>query len=154
MIKGISRFFQEHIRPDEGQGGQATGQRLQLATAALLIEMTQADFTVTDAERAAVDRSLQEHFGLDAAATRQLVELAELEVKTSASLFQFTHLIDKHFTLEQKIAVIELLWRVAYADLAKDMHEEHLVRKVADLLHVPHSAFIRARERAESAARR
>lgn len=156
MIKGISRFFQDHIRPgeDEGRGGPIAEQRLQLATAALLIEMTQADFTVTAAERAAVDRSLQEHFGLDAAATRQLVELAEMEVKTSASLFQFTHLIDKHFTLEQKIAVIELLWRVAYADLAKDMHEEHLVRKVADLLHVPHSAFIRARERAESAAKR
>jgi uncharacterized tellurite resistance protein B-like protein len=154
MLKGISRFFQEHIRPDEGQGGEATEQRLRLATAALLIEMTRADFTVTDAERAAVDRSLQGHFGLDAAATRQLVELAEMEVRTSASLFQFTHLIDKHFTLEQKIELIELLWRVAYADLAKDMHEEHLVRKVADLLHVPHSAFIRARERAESAAKR
>lgn len=154
MIKGISRFFQERIHPDAGQGGQIAEQRLQLATAALLIEMTRADFTVTDAERAAVDRSLQEHFGLDAAATRQLVELADLEVKTSASLFQFTHLIDKHFTLEQKIAVIELLWRVAYADLTKDRYEEHLVRKVADLLHVPHSAFIRARERAEAAARR
>jgi uncharacterized tellurite resistance protein B-like protein len=154
MLKGISQFFQEHIRPDEGRDGQATEQRLQLATAALLIEMTRADFTVTDAERAAVDRLLQGHFGLDAAATRQLVELAEMEVKTSASLFQFTHLIDKHFTLEQKIELIELLWRVAYADLAKDMHEEHLVRKVADLLHVPHSAFIRARERAESATKR
>lgn len=155
MIKGITRFFQERIRPDEDvKGGRISEQRLQLATAALLIEMTRADFTVTDTERAAVDRSLQELFGLSVAETRQLIDLAELEVRASSSLFQFTHLIDKHFAPEQKITVIELLWRVAYSDAGKDHHEEHLVRKVADLLHVPHSAFIRARERVESETKR
>jgi uncharacterized tellurite resistance protein B-like protein len=155
MIKKISRYFQEHLRPEEaGSGSRLPEARLRLATAALLIEMTRADHSVTDAERAAVDSSLQEHFGLAAAEARELVELAELEVRASASLFQFTHLVDKHFALEQKIAIVELLWGVAYADAARDHHEEHLVRKVADLLHVPHSAFIRARERAEAAAKR
>ncbi len=152
MIKRISRFFQERIQPPEAGGGHEHG--LRLATAALLIEMTRADFSVTDLERAAVDRLLREHFGLDDAETREIVELAELEVKTSASLFQFTHLIDKHFALEQKIAIVELMWRVAYSDENKDHHEEHLVRKVAELLHVPHSAFIRARERAAAGAER
>lgn len=154
MIKGISRFFQERIRPDDDGRGGGHEQRLRLATAALLIEMTRADFSVTDAERVAVDRLLREHFDLDDAETNELIEFAELEVRTSASLFQFTHLIDKHFALEQKIAIVELMWRVAYADAGKDHHEEHLVRKVADLLHVPHSAFIRARERAASEAGR
>lgn len=153
MIKGISRFFQERIRPDDdSRGGHE--HRFRLATAALLIEMTRADFSVTDAEREAVDRLLREHFELDDAEADELIELAELEVRTSASLFQFTHLIDKHFALEQKIAIVELMWRVAYADAGKDHHEEHLVRKVADLLHVPHSAFIQARERAASGAGR
>lgn len=154
MLKGISRYFQERLRPDEaGTGGRLPEARLRLATAALLIEMTRADFTVTDGERATVLGMLQDHFGLGGAETRELVELAELEVRTSASLFQFTHLIDKHFALEQKIAIVELLWSVAYADDAKDHQEEHLVRKVADLLHVPHSAFIGARERAAAARR-
>ena len=153
MIKGISRFFQEHLRPEEGDV-PAHGQRLRLAIAALLIEMTRADFSVTDAERAAVDRLLRGHFGLDDAETRRLVELAELEVRTSSSLFQFTHLIDKHFTPDEKIAIVEMLWRIAYADAAKDHHEEHLVRKVADLLHVPHAAFLQARERAAADIRR
>jgi uncharacterized tellurite resistance protein B-like protein len=155
MIKRISRYFEQRLRPDEAdRSGPLPEARLRLATAALMIEMTRADFAVTDAERTAVVSSLQAHFGLGDAETRELVELAELEVRTSASLFQFTHLIDKHFALEQKIAVIELLWSVAYADAVKDHHEEHLVRKVADLLHVPHSAFIRARERVEAAAKR
>lgn len=152
MIRKIGRFFQERIQPSDTGGSHE--QRLRLATAALLIEMTRADFSVTEFERAAVDRLLREHFGLDEAETQELVELAELEVKTSASLFQFTHLIDKHFALEQKIAIVELMWRVAYADAGKDHHEEHLVRKVAELLHVPHSAYIRARERAAADAGR
>jgi uncharacterized tellurite resistance protein B-like protein len=155
MLKGISRFFQERLRPDEtGPGGHLPETRLRLATAALLIEMTRADFTVTDDERATVLGMLQEHFGLGDAETCELVELAELEVRTSSSLFQFTHLIDRHFTLEQKIAIVELLWKVAYADAARHHQEEHLVRKVADLLHVPHSAFVRMRERAETAVKR
>jgi uncharacterized tellurite resistance protein B-like protein len=116
--------------------------------------MTRADYSVSDAERAAVVGSLQAHFGLAESEARELIDLAELEVRTSASLFQFTHLVDKHFALEQKIAIVEMLWGVAYADADKDHHEEHLVRKVADLLHVPHSAFILARERAAAAALR
>lgn len=154
MIKRISRYFHERLRPEDvGHGGRLPEVRLRLATAALLIEVMRADYNVTDAERAAVVSALQEHFGLDAAETRELVELAELEVRTSASLFQFTHLVDKHFALDQKVAIVELLWDVAYADAARHHHEEHVVRKVADLLHVPHSAFIRARERAEARAR-
>lgn len=150
MIRKIGRFFQERIQLSDDGGHE---ERVRLATAALLIEMTRADFSVTESERAAVDRLLREHFGLDEAETRELVELADLEVKTSASLFQFTHLIDKHFALEQKIAIVELMWRVAYSDQGKDHHEEHLVRKVAELLHVPHSAFIRARDRASGEGR-
>lgn len=153
MIKGISRFFQERIQPQR-VGGSSHEQRLRLATAALLIEMTRADFSVTDAERTEVDRVLRERFGLDEDEMRGLVELAELEVRTSSSLFQFTHLIDKHFTPDEKIAIVEMLWRIAYADAAKDHHEEHLVRKVADLLHVPHAAFLQARERAAADSRR
>lgn len=150
MIRKIGRFFQERIQLSDDGGHE---ERVRLATAALLIEMTRADFSVTESERAAVDRLLREHFGLDEAETRELVGLADLEVKTSASLFQFTHLIDKHFALEQKIAIVELMWRVAYSDQGKDHHEEHLVRKVAELLHVPHSAFIRARDRASGEGR-
>jgi uncharacterized tellurite resistance protein B-like protein len=147
MLKAIREFFDSHIasndeRPDAERS-------MQLATAALLIEMTRADRKVTEDERRAVDEALRRAFGLTDAETRELVRLAELELEGAASLFQFTHLIDKQFTPEQKILVVELLWRVAYSDACKSHHEEHLVRKIADLLHVPHSAFIRARHKAE-----
>jgi uncharacterized tellurite resistance protein B-like protein len=152
MIKAIRSFFDSRILSKDGHAPEHSQRPLQLATAALLVEMTRADRQVTDEERRAVDASLSEAFDLSPEETRDLVRLAEAELDDSASLFQFTHLIDRHFSLEEKIAVVEMLWRVAYSDACKDHHEEHLVRKIADLLHVPHSAFIRARHKVEESS--
>lgn len=150
MINAIFEFFESRIRAESANAGSARSEHaLQLATAALLVEMTRADREVTDEERRAVDAALQEVFDLDDEETRELVRLAELELGDSASLFQFTHLIDKAFPMDTKITIVEQLWRVAYSDACRDRHEEYLVRKIADLLHVPHAAFIRARHRAE-----
>lgn len=118
---------------------------LRLATAALLIEVTRADYHVDGAEQEVVASAVRELFGLSVQETDELIALAEEEAKLSVSLFQFTELVDKQFSAEQKIQIIEMMWRVSYADRRKDMHEEHLIRKVADLLHVSHSAFVRAR---------
>ncbi len=151
MLKAVRDFFESRVL---GGGADSVardgGHDTQLATAALLIEMTRADRTVTAEERQAVDQALREVFDLDDEETRELVRLAELELQGSASLFQFTHLIDKAFSPERKILVVEMLWRVAFSDACKDHHEEHLVRKIAELLHVPHSAFIMARHKVEA----
>ncbi|MDX9740519.1 MAG: TerB family tellurite resistance protein [Gammaproteobacteria bacterium] len=148
MLRAIRDFFRSHLADDKATQPDVE-QRTRLATAALLIEMTRADRQVTEAERQAVDAALREVFALGTGEAAELVRLAELEVKQASSLFQFTHLVDKAYPMERKIHIVELLWRVAYSDSCKDHHEEHLVRKIADLLHVPHSAFILARHRAE-----
>lgn len=152
MLRAIRDFFSSQLSDDAADATHDAEHRTRLATAALLVEMTRADSEVTDDERRAVDAGLQEVFGLDAAETAELVRLAELEVKKSASLFQFTHLVDKAYPMERKIRIVELLWRVAYSDSCKNHHEEHLVRKIAELLHVPHSAFILARHKAEESS--
>lgn len=152
MLKAIRDFFDAKIRSRQ-EDAEEPEHRLQLATAALLVEMTRADRTVQEEERRAVDAALAEVFALGEDERRELVRLAELELGHSASLFQFTRIIDREFDLERKITVVEMLWRVAYADACKDHHEEHLVRKIAELLHVPHTAFIMARHRAEERMR-
>ncbi len=150
MIKAIGQFFNGQIRDPASRGqGRASEHALRLATAALLIEITRADFHVEDSERLAVDEAIIRMFELSEAEARELARLAELEVKESASLFEFTTLVDRHFTLEQKIQVVEMLWRVVFADGAKDKYEEYMVRKIADLIHVSHRDFIKARHRVE-----
>lgn len=150
MIKRIQQFFNDQIKTRADADAQSSQTALQLATAALLIEVTHADFKVDRAERQAVARAVRGFFNLSEQETAELIDLAEEEAAQSVSLFQFTEMVDKQFSAEQKIQIVEMMWRVAFADRHKDSHEEHLVRKVADLLHVPHSAFVRTRHMVES----
>ena len=123
---------------------------LQLATAALLLEVVRADRDIKEEEVKSVESAVTNMFGLTGEETGQLIALAEQEVEEATSLFQFTSLVDKHYPLEKKIDIVKLLWRVAFSDAHKDMHEEYLVRRIADLLHVPHLEFIRMRHIVEN----
>lgn len=144
MLRSIRQFFDTHLRPAADEVGD--GQGLRLATAALLIEITRADYEVKDEERAAVLDAVKRLFGdLTEEQTDELIGLAEQQAAESTSLFQFTSLVDKNFPAEEKVRIVEMLWRVVFADGHKDANEEYLVRKIADLLHVSHRDFIRTR---------
>ena len=148
MLKALQRFFEETIRPREGTDASAGEEAaLRRATAALLVEMMRADFTIDDRERAHVRALLVEHFGLDEQSARQLMALAEAEVAEASDLFGFTRLVDRACSPEEKIRILELLWEVAWADGRLDKYEEYLVRKLADLLHVRHADMMQAKHR-------
>ena len=122
---------------------------IQLATAALLVEVARIDSESTEAESAAVMRAVREKFGLEADEAAALIELAEAEMRQAGDYFQFTSLVNRHFSAPQKLAIIEMMWRIAYADAALSAHENHLMRKIGDLLHIPHGDFIAAKMRAQ-----
>jgi uncharacterized tellurite resistance protein B-like protein len=148
MIDGIRDFFSQMIAPAAGESGLAAQHALHLATAALLLEMMRMDSSVTAAETAAVADALQTRFGLDAAQVATLVALAAEEARQATDYFQFTSLINKHFSREQKIEVVENLWQVAFADGRLDAHEQHFMRKIADLLYISHADYVAAKQRA------
>lgn len=148
MLEHIQKFFETRIAPMMRDATSADAEpAYQLATAALLVEMTRADYEVKDEERQSVTKAIQRAFGLSAKETDELVRLAESEADNATSLYEFTSLINAHFSPEQKQRVVELLWRVAFADGELDKYEEHLVRKVADLIYVPHRQFILAKHK-------
>jgi len=74
--------------------------------------------------------------------------LAHEEAKEAVDLYQFTRLMNKHFSVDKKIKVIEYLWAIAYADNHLDAHEEHIVRRVADFLYITHQDFIKTKHKA------
>lgn len=157
MLDSIKRFFEERVAAEAAQPSpEAREHGLRLAAAALLFEIVRADAEIKEAERTVVRAAIQGTFGLAQEEAEELMRLAEEESRDATSLYEFTHLIDKAFSPEQKKRVVELLWLVAFADGEKHAHEEHLVRKIAGLLHVPHPDFINAkiRARAESGAGR
>jgi uncharacterized tellurite resistance protein B-like protein len=146
MLKAIRDFFEQHIGDAPAPAQEA--HRLQLATAALLVEVVRSDGGIDPAEREAMLAAVGAKFALPAGEAAALVELAEQEARLANDYFQFTSLINRSFTQAQKLRVVELMWRVAYADAALSAHEQHVLRKVAELLHVPHGDYIAAKMRA------
>jgi uncharacterized tellurite resistance protein B-like protein len=152
MIAGIRDFFNQIIAPGAAEPGAASQHALQVATAALLLEMMRMDSSITAAETASVTRTLQTRFGLDSAQVDTLMALAAEEARLATDYFQFTSLINRSFSAEQKVQVVEYLWQVAYADGHLDAHEQHFMRKIADLLYVSHADYVGAKQRAREQA--
>jgi uncharacterized tellurite resistance protein B-like protein len=153
VLDALKQLFESKVaRPAQEQGADRE-HALKLAAAALLFEIVRADAAVRDEELTVMRASLQGAFGLSREETDELVRLAEQQSKSAVSLYEFTSLVDAGLDPGQKKRIVELLWLVAFADGAKDAHEEHLVRKIAGLLHVPHPDFIDAKLRARERAR-
>jgi uncharacterized tellurite resistance protein B-like protein len=152
MLSTAKQFFQRHIHASRHAPDAAHG--LQVATAALLFEVMRTDGVIQEIERHAVLAAIQAQFALTATETAELLRLAEARAHDATDYYQFTSLINQHFTADQKAQVVEYLWQVAYADHEIDRFERTLVHKVADLLYVPRAAQIAARDRVIRAAGR
>jgi uncharacterized tellurite resistance protein B-like protein len=155
VLDSIKRFFEQHVAAEATPPTPEGRERgLRLAAAALFFEIVRADTDIKEEERTVVRAAIQGTFGLEKEETEELMHLAEEASRDATSLYEFTHLVDEAFSPEQKKRVVELLWLVAFADAKKDAREEHLVRRIAGLLHVPHPDFIDAKikARTESAA--
>jgi len=152
MLDSLKRFVQERLLVGTPTEAGYPGRRLRLAAAALLVEVMRADPDVRDEERTVVRTALQGTFGLSLADTEDLVRLAEAEADAATSLYEFTSLVDKGFSAEEKKRIVELMWLVAFADAEKHPLEEHLIRRLAGLLNVPHPDFIDAKIRARGGA--
>jgi uncharacterized tellurite resistance protein B-like protein len=142
MLDAIKAFFEEHIALGGSDAPQDQEHRLRVAVAALLTEVVHMDEEIAEAERAQVLASIAEKFDLNAKEAADLMALAEEEAGAATDCYQFTSQINLAFSSAQKVKLIEHLWRVAYADGTLHKYEEHLIRKLADLLHVPHKSFI------------
>lgn len=153
MLRNLKQFFDRHLLASGREEGENAQHALRVATAALLFEVMRTDNEIKEVERHAMTVAIQKNFELTAEEMTSLLRLAEAEVEQATDYYQFTALINKHYTAEQKEQIIEHMWQVALADHEIDRFERTLVHKIADLLHVPRPAQIAARERALHAGR-
>lgn len=147
MLNTIKRFFDTHLAPDSAEAKQDPEHAIRLAVAVLLIEIAESDHERLPEEEAALLDAVRNHFGLNDDEANELISLAEKEHAESTDYFQFTSLINQSYSREQKIKVIEALWKIAFADQELHRYEEHVIRRLADLIHVPHKDFIAAKHR-------
>lgn len=149
MLNAIRHFFDQHLAAKPDEPPARAERRAQLAAAVLLVEVARSDNDYSEAERQTVLASVQNRFGLSPAEAQEMLVLAEAESREAHDIFQFTSKIDASFSPEQKVRLIEELWRAAYADSVLNEYEEHLIRRIADMLHLSHSQFIAAKLRVQ-----
>ncbi|WP_455386142.1 tellurite resistance TerB family protein [Acidihalobacter prosperus] len=143
MLGSIKEFLKERLvqesRPVE------RGQALRVATAAILLEVSRADFETDEAELEVIAAALREAFDLGEDAVREIIAEAREQDDEELSLYPFLRIVNDACAPEEKYRIVCDLWRVAYADGRLDKYEEYQIRRIADLLYVAHPDFIRAK---------
>jgi uncharacterized tellurite resistance protein B-like protein len=141
MIGALKALFDMPERESE----ESKQHRLHVAAAAMLIETARADFTQDEDEQAAMKTLLSGSLGLPATEVQELMETASNRVDEATSLYEFTRIINDHYSAQQKVQLIGAMWAVAFADGNLDKYEEALIRQVAELTYVPHQDYIRCK---------
>lgn len=152
MLRTLKDLLNSLTEASSNTSPQDQEHQLQLATAVLLVEVLRAEPTLDAAERATVVTALRNKFSLNDNEIAALIELAQDTAHTAYDYQRFTSQLNERFTQEQKIRVVEAMWQVAYADAHLDANENHVISKVAGLLHVTHGEYIAAKLRAKETA--
>jgi uncharacterized tellurite resistance protein B-like protein len=147
MLSAIRDFFDKNL--SSAQPAVRKEHTLELATATLLAEVVRLDGAIDARERSAVLEAVRSQFHLSGEEAETLFALAETEAREATDYYQFTSLIRQHYSQEDRQRIVELMWRAAYADEHLSAHEQHVIRKIADLLYVSHPAYIAAKIRAK-----
>ena len=144
MIKNLKSYLDNFFQESSDENIPHKN-RIELATAVLMIEISLADEITGDEEYKTIKKILLEKFDLDETKIDTLISLAEDEVDHTISLHEFAETINNELSAIEKTNIIENLWRVAYADAYIHKYEEYYIRKIADLLHVSHSDYIKTK---------
>ncbi|MDY6971822.1 MAG: TerB family tellurite resistance protein [Thermodesulfobacteriota bacterium] len=148
MIDLVKKYFSGRTKgiPFDQEKG-THHHNIQIATCALLLEMSGIDGEFSGVERDSIISILKRDYGLSDENAEALIESSNEELKGSVDLWQFTNLINQNYSEEEKISVIEAVWRIVYADGKLAEHEDYLVHKLANLLRLTHKQLIDAKLR-------
>lgn len=149
MLKQLAKLLS---RPQDASSPHFEQHALEGAVATLLYEMTRMDAEVRAVDVDAARAALADLLGLDRQRADALLDEAGTKAGRLTSYFAQVSVINRRFEMDQRIRFVEHMWRVAYADGGLDPYEDHLVRKISNLLYVPHVQCMLARQRARGAA--
>ena len=119
--------------------------KIQIATAALFIEIAKADGEISADERKKIVKNMEEMFDLDDECVENLIKLSEQRVNESISVYEFSSIINENFSREEKYQLIKNLWKIVYADNHLDQYEDRLMKIIGSTLNLDHKDIIDAK---------
>ena len=144
MLSSIKSFFDDKLA-NPPSSDKKIASKTQLACAAIFIEVMKADYELDDREKSELVSLLQSSLNIQEEDIQELMRLAQEEADQATSLYEFTRLINDEYSYSQKLQLVQDMWRIAFSDEQIDMYEDHLIRKVSDLIYVSHTDFIKAK---------
>mgnify|MGYP001437413691 FL=1 len=141
MIKKIKDLISSFSDKEESINEEKIS-LLDKACSALLIEVAFADKIFNESEIISLKDSLKETYNLQDDMINELIDDAEKTVEESTSLYEYTRVVNDEFSYTDKLELLSRLWKLAFADGSLDKYEDHLIRKISDLIHISHSDFI------------
>ncbi len=153
MFARLTKLFEKGTGPGGRDPHGRSARELRIATCALFLEMAKIDGEFSEAERERILSSLKQEYQLSDADALELMEAADRQLEGSIDLWQFTTQINQDYSIDEKIGVIEILWKIVYADGTLEQHENYLVHKLSDMLHLSHEELMRAKCRVLAARR-
>jgi uncharacterized tellurite resistance protein B-like protein len=149
MIDLVKQFFGKSAKDRVEDQEVSTDHDIRIATCALLLEMSNIDGEFSESERGNIISILKDDYQLSDEHAAELLEASNENLQKSTDLWRFASLINQNYSIEEKIRVIEMIWRIAFADGNLDKHEDYLVHKLAKLLRLTHKQLIEAKLRAK-----
>jgi len=145
MLDTIRKFFGKIAEDRTETVDRGAEHDIRVATCALLVEMARIDETFTPEEMRTILSVLTDRYGLSAEHADALVAEAEKELEHSVDLWQFASLINENYSNDEKIEIVEILWRMVYLDGNMNEYEHYLMNKLKNLLRLSHDQLIAAK---------
>ena len=142
MIKKIKDLLSNFSNQEEEIEDEKISS-LDKACSALLIEVAYADKIFDESEINSLKESLKETYNINEEIINELISDAKKTVDESTSLYEYTRVVNDEFDYSDKLELLSRIWKLAFADGNLDKYEDHLVRKISDLIHISHSDFIK-----------
>jgi len=130
---------------DSATQEQDNFERIQIATCIILLEVAKSDDEFSSIEKTTLTAILKKKFKLSVEAAEELIEIADRKREDSTDLWEFTNIVNKNYTKEEKIKVVEAAWQIIYADEKLDKYEDHFVHKLAKLIQLDHEELIESK---------
>jgi uncharacterized tellurite resistance protein B-like protein len=145
MLEKIKSLFFK--TSEEKTAEVQVAQTIDKTCASLIIEVALADKVFDESEINLLKNMLLETYSLKLDDANELIANAEKTVNESTSLYGYTREVNDNFDYQSKLGLLDQLWRMAFADGNIDKYEEHVVRKISDLIHISHNDFIQSKLR-------
>ena len=145
MLESLKKIFNQSNTSDNNIN---TSEKLNLLCG-LMMEAAHTDGKIVKEEITKISKILTETFEENINDVKTEIEKCLKEVNEPKSLHSFTSKINKLFSDEKKILLIEVLWEIVLSDGKIHEYESNLIRRLAGLLYISDVSCANAKKRAQ-----